>query len=61
MVSDGIGALSKPYLIKKTVNAKAYEIEKIAQAIKDNQNGLKKIEFKEGKLSLMSFDENSLN
>ncbi|OIQ00754.1 MAG: hypothetical protein AUK35_02615 [Zetaproteobacteria bacterium CG2_30_46_52] len=60
VVSTGVGALSKPYLIRKTADAKAYEIEKIAQAIKDNQNDLKSIGFKEEKLSLMSLDDNSL-
>ena len=36
VASQGIGALSKPYLIKKTADAKDYEIKVIAEAIKDN-------------------------
>ncbi len=60
VASTGVGALSKPYLIRKTADAKAYEIKIIAQAIKDNQHDLKNIGFNEEKLSLMSLDDSSL-
>ena len=60
VVSAGVGGLSKPYLIRKTADAKAYEIKTIAQAIKENQNDLKTIGFNEEKLSLMSLDDDSL-
>jgi uncharacterized repeat protein (TIGR03899 family) len=60
VVSAGVGGLSKPYLIRKTADAKAYEIKIIAEAIKENQNDLKTIKFNEEKLSLMSLDDNSL-
>lgn len=60
VVSQGIGALSRPYLIKKTADAKAYEIKVIAEAIKENQQELKKIRFDDEKLSLMSLDEKTL-
>lgn len=60
VVSAGIGGLSKPYLIRKTADAKAYEINKIAEAIKENQDDLKTIGFNEEKLSLMSLDHDSL-
>lgn len=60
VVSLGIGALSKPYLIRKTADAKAYEIKVIAEAIKSNQQDLKKIGFDDEKLSLMSLDERTL-
>lgn len=60
VVSQGIGALSKPYLIKKTADAKAYEIKVIAESIKENQQDLKKIGFDDEKLSLMSLDEKTL-
>lgn len=36
VISQGIGAISKPYLIKKTADAKAYEIKKIAETIKEH-------------------------
>lgn len=58
VISAGIGGLSKPYLIRKTADAKAYEINKIAQAIRDNQDDLKSIEMRNEKLSLMSVDYN---
>ena len=60
VVSSGVGGLSKPYLIRKTADAKAYEIKVIAEAIKENQNDLKTIGFNEEKLSLMSLDDDSL-
>jgi hypothetical protein len=34
VISTGVGALSKPYLVRKTADAKAYEIKIIAQASK---------------------------
>ena len=55
-----LAGLSKPYLIRKTADAKAYEINKIAEAIKENQDDLKTIGFNEEKLSLMSLDHDSL-
>lgn len=60
VVSQGIGAISKPYLIRKTADAKAYEIKVISQAIRDNQQDLKQIGFNDEKLSLMSLDINSI-
>ena len=60
VVSNGIGAISKPYLIKKTADAKAYEIKVISEAIKNNQQDLKQIGFNEEKLSLMSLDGSTI-
>lgn len=60
VVSQGVGALSRPYLIRKTADAKAYEIRVISKAIKDNQQDLKQIGFTEDKLSLLSIDGNAL-
>jgi len=60
VVSTGVGALSKSYLIRKTADAKAYEIKIIAQAIKDNQHNLKNIEFNDEKLSLISLDDSTI-
>jgi len=45
---------------RKNADAKAYEIEKVSQAIKDNQDNLNSIGFEEGKLSLMSLSDNDL-
>ncbi|MEP1096060.1 MAG: DUF2806 domain-containing protein [Cyclobacteriaceae bacterium] len=60
VVFQGIGALSKPYLIKKTADAKAYEIKVIAEAIKEHQTDLKRIGFDDEKLSLTSLDESTI-
>jgi len=60
VVSQGVGALSKPYLIKKTADAKAYEIKVIAESIKENQESLKQIDYKEEKLSLASLNGESI-
>lgn len=60
VVSQGIGGLSRPYLIRKTADAKAYEIKVISESIKDNQKDLKQIGFNEEKLSLMSLDSNTI-
>ena len=60
VVSQGVGAISKPYLIRKTADAKAYEIEVVAESIKKNQESLKQIGYNEEKLSLMSLDNNSI-
>lgn len=56
VVSAGVGGLSKPYLIRKNADAKAYEIKVIAQAIKEHQQDLNSIEISDEKLSLMSLD-----
>lgn len=60
VVSNGVGAITKPYLIKKTADAKAYEIKTIAQAVKDNQFDLKEIGYSEEKVQLTSLDAESL-
>jgi len=60
VISTGVGALGKPYLIRKTADAKAYEINVISQAVKDNQSNLKNIKFDDEKISLISLDDNDL-
>ncbi|WP_428087485.1 DUF2806 domain-containing protein [Candidatus Thioglobus sp.] len=57
VISTGVGAVSQPYLIKKTADAKAYEIRIISQAIEDSQSNLKNIEFNDGKISLSLEDK----
>lgn len=59
VISTGVGNLSKPYLVRKNADAKAYEINVIAQAIKENQSELKSIDFSNEKLCLISLDNNS--
>ena len=56
VISQGIGAISKPYLIRKTAEAKAYEIEVVSKAISENQDLVQKINYDESKLCLSSID-----
>lgn len=56
VVSQGVGAITKPYLIKKNADAKAYEIKVISAAIRENQDELGKIDFNDQKISLKSID-----
>jgi uncharacterized repeat protein (TIGR03899 family) len=60
VVSKGVGEISRPYLIKKTADAKAYEVKVISEAIKENQEGLQSIGLSNDQLSLMSLDDLSL-
>lgn len=59
VVAQGVGAITKPYLTRKMADAKAYEINTIAKAIKDNQENLKEIEYSEEKLNLISLDSDN--
>lgn len=61
VVSQGVGAISKPYLIRKTADAKAYELKKIAETIKEHQDTLKSIDYSDSKLSLQSVDHSILD
>lgn len=61
VISQGVGAIYKPFLIKKTADAKAYEIKKIAQAIKESQTNIKEIEYSQDKLSLKSIDQQQIS
>jgi len=59
VVSGGIGAVSKPYLIRRTADAKAYEIKAIAQAMADSQQLLTHSEYEDGKIKVISPDPQS--
>jgi uncharacterized repeat protein (TIGR03899 family) len=61
VVSKGVGAISKPYLIKKTADAKAYEMKKIAETIKEHQETLKTINYDDTKLSLQSIENSEIH
>ncbi len=37
VIAEGVGGVSRPFLTRKNANAKAYEIQTIAQAISDSQ------------------------
>jgi uncharacterized repeat protein (TIGR03899 family) len=60
VVSKGAGTIYKPYLIKKTARAKAYELKLISDAITETSAQLKKIDYKDKKISLSAIDEEEL-
>lgn len=60
VISHGVGAVYKPYLIRRTADAKAYEIKVLSEAISKNQEALSMIKFDEGKLSLSSIDKDEI-
>ncbi len=67
VIADGIGTITKPILIKKTADAKAYgikaiadakayEIRVITQEIKESQQGVKLIDYSSKKTAISSLD-----
>ena len=56
VVSQGIGKLSRPYLIKKEADAKAYEIQTIANAIRNNLLSSGKIAYENQQVIIDSSD-----
>lgn len=64
VTSKGLGNISKPYLIKKLADAKAYEIERIAKAIDGKKETLSLIEYDDEKIKIIcesqEISENSL-
>ena len=54
VIAEGIGAISHPYLTKKNAEAKAYEIQLIANAISENKKLIASPEYIDGKISVLS-------
>lgn len=54
VISEGIGAISHPYLTKANANAKAYEIRTIAQAFSENDKFPGKMKYEVGNLLIES-------
>lgn len=54
VVSSGIGNVSKPYLIRKTAEAKAYEIKVIAEAMAESKKLLTHTEYEDGKVKVLA-------
>lgn len=61
VIGQGIGSITKPYLIKRTADAKAYEIKVIAEAIKENQNELKNIGYNDKSIKMISLTNETFN
>ncbi|MGX9727265.1 MAG: DUF2806 domain-containing protein [Candidatus Electronema sp. VV] len=53
VVAQGIGGWVKPWQIKRTADAKAYEIETIAHALRKNSNTLNLLEYDDEKVKLL--------
>ena len=51
VMAEGVGAISKPYLIKKTADAKAYEIQVISQAMAESRKLLGGTDYEDGKIN----------
>lgn len=58
VVSNGIGALTGPSLIRKNADAKAYEMRTVALAVADSQKLIGKVEYSSNGLLLTSGDLN---
>lgn len=54
VVSEAFGAVSRPYLIRRTADAKAYEIRTIAQALADSRKLLGHSNYEDGKVSILT-------
>ena len=54
VISSGIGNVSKPYLIRKTADAKAYEIKVIANAMAESRKLLTHTEYEDGKVKVLA-------
>lgn len=54
VAAEGVGAISRPFLIKANANAKAFEIRTIAQAISDSQKLLGTMKYEEGNVIIES-------
>jgi len=57
VISDGFGAISKPYLIKKTAEARAYEIKAITQAMAETPILLTHSDYEDGKIKITLQDK----
>jgi hypothetical protein len=54
VVSEAVGAVSRPYLIRRTADAKAYEVRIIAQALADSRKLLGHSDYENGKISILT-------
>lgn len=57
VLSEGVGAIYRPYLIRKTADAKAYEIKTISKAIEDSSMPLAELKYEGKKLTIAGAQE----
>ncbi|MEO9531841.1 MAG: DUF2806 domain-containing protein [Crocinitomicaceae bacterium] len=60
VISKGVGKITKPYLIRKTADAKAYEIKTISEAMNEAYSELQQIEYDNNKIKISSLDESQI-
>lgn len=56
VIASGIGTVSKPYIIKKTADAKAYEIKVISEAMTESRKLLANSEYDNGNIKVLPSD-----
>ena len=61
VISNGIGNIYQPYLIRKTADAKAYEIRTISEALGERQQALPNSEYTDGKIKLSLINKVSID
>lgn len=59
LLAEGVGSVVRPYLIKKTAEAKAYEMRVISQALADSRKLLGGVEYEDGKIKILPSSETS--
>lgn len=59
VIEKGVGAISRPYLIRKTADAKAYELRTIAEAQAQTRGLLSQSEYVDGWISVRSMEQNT--
>ncbi|WP_416670109.1 DUF2806 domain-containing protein [Egbenema bharatensis] len=59
VISEGAGAISHPYLIRKNADAKAYEIRVISQAMAESHALLGGMEYEDGKIKILPESQES--
>ncbi|WP_375471607.1 DUF2806 domain-containing protein [uncultured Nostoc sp.] len=57
VMAEGFGAVSRPYLIKKNAEAKAYEIRVISEAMAESRKLLGGADYEDGKVKMMGSSE----
>lgn len=59
VIAQGVGAVSRPYLIKKNAEAKAYEIKVISQAMAESRKLLTGTDYEDGKIKILASSDTS--
>jgi Protein of unknown function (DUF2806) len=60
VIAEGVGSVSRPYLIKRNADAKAYEIRVISQAMAESSILLSGTEYEDGKIKILPPSQGSV-